>query len=263
MTVTYWWLFPPFSWNFGGQFIYLFLIEELLYNSALASAIHQHESAISIHMSPPSWTSLLPPTPSHPSRLSQSTRCELPVSYNKFPLAISFTYGNIYVSMLLSQFILPFPSPTVSKSQFSMSVAPLLEGPVLYLYNFCLWHWSWAWWWFIGEVALSQTLKDDLGFRLTDQSMLKPWSSGAKAQSLVMELSRMGISNKEGSVLARVHCVHLFHREVKPVSLFRSLRSMATDCLGALCKNLSVVKIYRGHCENKLKTMNLKIVLEI
>jgi len=31
------------------------------------------ESAISIHMPPPSWTSLLPPIPSHPSKLSQST----------------------------------------------------------------------------------------------------------------------------------------------------------------------------------------------
>ena len=39
----------------------------------LVSAIHQHESAIGIHMSPPSWTSVPPPTPFHPSRLSQST----------------------------------------------------------------------------------------------------------------------------------------------------------------------------------------------
>ena len=35
-------------------------------------------SAIGIHISPPSWISLPPPTPSHPSRLSQSTRFELP-----------------------------------------------------------------------------------------------------------------------------------------------------------------------------------------
>ena len=40
----------------------------------LVSAIHQHESAIGIHISPPSWTSLPPPTTSHPSILSQSTR---------------------------------------------------------------------------------------------------------------------------------------------------------------------------------------------
>ena len=31
----------------------------------LVSAIHPHESAIDLHMSPPSWTSLPPPTPSH------------------------------------------------------------------------------------------------------------------------------------------------------------------------------------------------------
>ena len=33
---------------------------------------HPHESAIGIHMSPPSWTSFPPPSPAHPSRLSQS-----------------------------------------------------------------------------------------------------------------------------------------------------------------------------------------------
>ena len=44
----------------------------MLYNIVLVSAIHQHESAIGIHMSPPSWPSLLPPTTSQPSKLSQS-----------------------------------------------------------------------------------------------------------------------------------------------------------------------------------------------
>ena len=37
----------------------------------LVSAIHQHESAIGIHMFHPSWASLPPRTPSHTSRLSQ------------------------------------------------------------------------------------------------------------------------------------------------------------------------------------------------
>ena len=51
---------------------YLFLIgEQLLHNIVLASAIYQHESVIGICMLPPSWTSLPPLTPSHPSRLSQ------------------------------------------------------------------------------------------------------------------------------------------------------------------------------------------------
>ena len=68
---------------------------------------------------PPSWTS-------HPSRLSQRTGFELPASYGKLPLAVYFTYGNIYVSMLLSQLILPSPSPSVSTSLISMSAFPLL-----------------------------------------------------------------------------------------------------------------------------------------
>ena len=42
-----------------------------------------------------SWSSLPSLTPSHPSRLSQSTRLELPASYRKFLLAIDFTCGNV------------------------------------------------------------------------------------------------------------------------------------------------------------------------
>ena len=77
-------------------------------------------------MSPPSRTSFLPATLSHPSRLSQSTRPVLLASYRKFPLVIYFTYSNVYVSMLLSQFIPPSPSPTISTSLFSRSASPLL-----------------------------------------------------------------------------------------------------------------------------------------
>ena len=53
--------------------IYLFLTEGwLLYNILLVSALHKYESAIGIHMSPPSWMYLPPYAPPHPSRLSQS-----------------------------------------------------------------------------------------------------------------------------------------------------------------------------------------------
>ena len=59
--------------SFLFSLTYLFLIEvKLLHNVVLASAIHQHESAMGIHVSPPSFTSLPPPLPSHPSRLLQS-----------------------------------------------------------------------------------------------------------------------------------------------------------------------------------------------
>ena len=75
---------------------------------------------------PPSWTSLPSPSPPHPSRVSWSTSFGFPASYSKFPLAISFTSGNIYVSMLLSQIIPPSPSPTVIKSLSFMSQMSLI-----------------------------------------------------------------------------------------------------------------------------------------
>ena len=62
----------------------------MLYICVLVSAIHQYESAIGIHMSLLSCTSL-PPTPSHPSWLSQSIGLS-PASYGRFPPAIYFTY---------------------------------------------------------------------------------------------------------------------------------------------------------------------------
>ena len=70
----------------------------------MAFAIHQHESARGIPVSPPSPP--LPPAPGPPS-CHREYWIELPVSYIKSPLAIYFTYGNIYASMLVPQIILP------------------------------------------------------------------------------------------------------------------------------------------------------------
>lgn len=61
----------------------------------------------------------LPPAsqPIPPSRLSQSSGPELPASYSEFPLAVYFTHGGVYVSVLLSQFIPPLSFPaSVSNS---------------------------------------------------------------------------------------------------------------------------------------------------
>ena len=71
--------------------IFFFNGQIITYSIGLVSATHPYESAIGIHMPPPSWTSLPSPTPSHPSRFSQSTKFELPASYSKIPLAIYFT----------------------------------------------------------------------------------------------------------------------------------------------------------------------------
>ena len=74
---------------------------------------------------PPSWILFAPPSPPHPSGLSQSTGFECPASCIKFALVIYFTYGNICVSKLFFQIISPLPSPTKSKSLFFISVSLL------------------------------------------------------------------------------------------------------------------------------------------
>ena len=70
-------------------------------------------------------SALPPPTPSHPSRMLQSTSFGLPASYSKLPQALCFTYGNVYVSMVFFHSILT-SSPTVSKSLIFMCGSPFL-----------------------------------------------------------------------------------------------------------------------------------------
>ena len=88
-------------------------------------AIHWHESAMGVHVSP-SWTSLLLPSPSHPSGSSQCTSPEHPVSCIGPGLATCFTYGNIHVSMLFSQSSHPCLLPE-SKWLFCIAVSLFLS----------------------------------------------------------------------------------------------------------------------------------------
>ena len=82
---------------------------------------------------------LKPPShlPPHPTPLGchRAPRFELPASYSTFPLAVSLTYGDVCVSMLLSQFIPPSPSPTVSISLFCLSACPLLPCKEVHQYH--------------------------------------------------------------------------------------------------------------------------------
>ena len=64
-------------------------------------AIHQHELATSIHVSP-ILKPFPPPSPPHPSGLSQSTGFGCPSSCFKLALVIYFTYVNACVSMLFT-----------------------------------------------------------------------------------------------------------------------------------------------------------------
>ena len=69
------------------------------------------------------------PSPPHPSRLSQSA--------SGFPLAVCFTYGNVNVSVLLSQIIPPsLSSRCVQKSVLyvCVSFAALQRGPSHHVY---------------------------------------------------------------------------------------------------------------------------------
>ena len=53
---------------------FIFSWRIIFYSVVLVSANLQHELAVSINMSPPSWTSFPSPTPSYPSRFSESSR---------------------------------------------------------------------------------------------------------------------------------------------------------------------------------------------
>ena len=99
---------------------------EYNYDIAMVSAIYQHESAIGIYMSPPSYTSLPTPSPSQLFRLSQN--CGFLVAYRKCPLALCFTYGNVDVPVLLSHIISllpPLPCPKVCSLCLNLHCCPI------------------------------------------------------------------------------------------------------------------------------------------
>ena len=88
------------------------------------------------------WTELIHTSPS-PTPLRSPTLldhhralAELPVLYSSFTLASYFTCGSAYMSMLLSQFVPPFPLP-VSTSPFATFASLFL--PCKYIHQH---HWS-------------------------------------------------------------------------------------------------------------------------
>ena len=94
----------------------------------LVSARHQHESALCIHMSSPSWTSLQPPTPSHSSSLSQSPGLS-PLSHTANSHWEATSHMVVYMFPCASPHLSHPSSPhTVSTSLHSLSVSPLLPA---------------------------------------------------------------------------------------------------------------------------------------
>ena len=91
----------------------------MLYNVVLVSAVQQHESALSIHISLP----LEPPHPSHPSRLSSSTELSSCV------IQQLFIWWYRYVSSVLSVHpSLSASSPAVSILYICISTPALQKG---------------------------------------------------------------------------------------------------------------------------------------
>ena len=82
----------------------------MLCRIVLVSAKHQNESAIGLSMSPPTWTSLPPPSQSHLSGLLPSPGLSS-LSHTANSHWLSILHMVMYVSMLLSPCLPPSPSP--------------------------------------------------------------------------------------------------------------------------------------------------------
>ena len=91
-----------------------------------------------VYVCSPSWTLLPPPSPYHPSGLSQCTSPKHPVSCIRPGLATRFIHDSIHVSMPFSQ-IFP-PSPSESIRLFYTSVSLLLSHIQDYCYHLSKFH---------------------------------------------------------------------------------------------------------------------------
>ena len=84
-------------------------------------------SLLNLFPNPPLYPPSSPPLPSCHRAL------ELPLSNINFLLASYFTYGNVCVSVLLTQFAPSFPFPAMSVSLFFMSVSLFFMSLSLFL----------------------------------------------------------------------------------------------------------------------------------
>ena len=127
-----------FFFSFNIFFLYFFILFYFLtLEYCIGFAIYQHESTTGIHVFPILNS---PPSPYHPSGLSQCTSPKHPVSCIEPGLVTRFIYDIIHVSMPFSQTIPPSPSPTESKRLFYTSVSLLLSCMQGYCYHLSKFH---------------------------------------------------------------------------------------------------------------------------
>ena len=93
-----------------------------------------------VYMCSPPWTLLPPPSPYHPSGLSQCTSPKHPVSCIEPGLATCFIHDIIYVSIPFSQIFPHSPSPPESIRLFYTSVSLLLSHIQGYCYHLSKFH---------------------------------------------------------------------------------------------------------------------------
>ena len=98
------------------------LCQFLLYNKV-------NQLCVYIYPHIPSLFHLPPATPIPPLYGGTKHQADLPVQCSCLPLATYFTFGSVYMSMLLSHFVPAYPSHPVSSSPFSMSVSLFLSCP--------------------------------------------------------------------------------------------------------------------------------------
>ena len=100
----------------GSIHLFIFLTTLLEYNCftvlcyfLLYNKVNQLYAYVYSHM--PSLLRLPPSLLIPPLQVVTKHRADLPVLCSCFPLAICFTFGSVYMSMLLSHFIPAYPSP--------------------------------------------------------------------------------------------------------------------------------------------------------
>ena len=107
---------------------YFLFGRSLFYNVLLVSIMYQHELAVGIHMSPPIWTSLPPPTPSYPIPLWHPIvtehHFEVPASHNKFPWPILHFNVLPYYSLNLAHPFLPPLCPKICSLRLLFHCCP-------------------------------------------------------------------------------------------------------------------------------------------
>ena len=97
------------------QSCFTMLCQFLLYNK-----VNQLYAYMYPHI--PSLLRLPLTLPIPPLQVVTKHRADLPVLYGCFPLAIYFTFGSVYISMLLSHIVLAYPSPSPSPQVHSLHV---------------------------------------------------------------------------------------------------------------------------------------------